>query len=394
MTPDAERADRNREARLAALGWLRAGALDADGLVKVTRLYPDDRVRLGPAFRVLVFVFAAIALVAFWLLAFAIADWSSRFAGASALVYGVALAVATDVQIGTLRRDQAGAEAATGLLSIAFLLGGTGWLLDDVTGVRGRSFAIAFLAIGVLLGAAAAIRWGSNVHAVIAVVSLYALLLQLPAARGLWAVATLVLAPLALAGSSAAGIAPRHRRSCEIVLVLSLVALYVAVHVGSWDSGLLETVVGGWLEEPRASPLRALFIVGTAALPLALLVLGIAQRRRLLIHLGIGLGVASLVTLRFYVHVAPLWVVLTGGGVVALGVALGLRRYLASGPNGERGGFTADPLFDDPAKRHALEAAASIVAATPAAASKAAAEPSSFTGGGGDSGGGGASDRF
>jgi hypothetical protein len=393
MTKDAERADRNREVRLAALGWHRAGALDDRGLAEATRLYSDDRVRLGHAFRALVFVFAAIALVAFWFLVLAIAGWSSGFAGASALVYGVALAVLTDVQIGALKRDEAGAESATGLLSLVFLLGGTGWLLDEAIGMHGRSFVIALLGIAVALGAATAIRWGSNVHAVLAALAFYGLLLNLPGARGLWAAAALVLSPFAFQGSSAAALAPRHRRSCEVVLVVSLVALYAAVHVGSWDGGVLESVGGGWTGEPRSSPLRALFVVGTAVLPVALIVLGIARRRRLLIHLGVGLGVASLVTLRFYVHVAPLWVVLIGGGLAALALALGLRRFLASGPNGERFGFTAEPLFDDPAKRHALEAAASVVAATPAAPRNPAA-PSSFTGGGGDSGGGGASDRF
>jgi len=394
MTPDAEHADRNRDVRLAARAWHRSGALATSGLAEVARLYPDDRIRLGPAFGSLVFVFSGLALVALWLLVLAIAGWPRELGGISALVYGAALAVLTDVQIRAWKRDQAGAEAATGLLSIAFLLGGTAWLLDEPIGMSGRSFAVALLGIGVCLCAAAAIRWGSNVQAVLAVLSFYALLLNLVGARALWAAAAVVLAPLALGGSSAAGLAPRHRRSCEVVLAVSLVALYVAVHIGSWDGGVLESVRGGWPEEPRSSSLRALFVVGTAALPLALIALGIARRRRLLIHLGVGLGVASLVTMRFYVHVAPLWVVLTGGGVIGLAVALGLRRFLASGVDGERLGFTADPLFDDPSRRHVLEAAASVVAATPAASTAPAASGSSFSGGGGDSGGGGASDSF
>jgi hypothetical protein len=394
MTPDGERADRDREVREAARGWHRSGALDDRGLAEVTRLFPDDRARLGPAFRALVFVFAALALVALWLFIVAITGWSSGFAGVSALVYGVGLAVLTDVQIGALRRDQAGAEAATGLLSVGFLLGGIAWLLDEPMGMSGRSFVVVLLGIAVSLCAAGAIRWGSNVHAALAVLSFYGLFLNFVSARALWAAAALVLAPLALRGSSAAGLAPRHRRSCEVVMALSVVALYTAVHIGSWDSRLLEGFAGGWPEEPRSSPLRVPFVAGTAVLPVTLIVLGIARRRLLLIRLGVALGVASLVTIRFYVHVAPLWVVLTGGGVAALAFALGLRRFLASGPGGERFGFTAEPLFDDPEKRHALEAAASIVAATPAATPAPTAAGSSFSGGGGQSGGGGASDRF
>jgi hypothetical protein len=394
MTPDAERADRNREVRRAALGWHRSGVLAASGLAEVTRLHPDDRIRLGPAFRALVFVFSALALVAFWLLALALADWSPGFVGASALLYGAALAALTEVQIGALKRDQAGGEAATGLLSVAFLVGGAAWLLDEAFGMSGRSFVVVLLGIAVSLCAAGAIRWGSNVHAALAVLSFYGLLLNFVSARALWAASALVLAPLALRGSSAAGLAPRHRRSCEVVMALSVVVLYTAVHIGSWDSRLLEGVAGVWPEEPRSSSLRVPFVAGTAVLPVTLIVLGIARRRLLLIRLGVALGVASLVTMRFYVHVAPLWVVLTSGGVAALALALGLRRFLASGPGGERFGFTADPLFDDPEKRHALEAAASIAAATPAARPISATSSSSFSGGGGESGGGGTSDRF
>ena len=43
--------------RQAAAGWLRAGAIDAATRDKIVAAYPDDRSRLGPVFRVLVFGF-------------------------------------------------------------------------------------------------------------------------------------------------------------------------------------------------------------------------------------------------------------------------------------------------------------------------------------------------
>ena len=118
---------------------------------------------------------------------------------------------------------------------------------------------------------------------------------------------------------------------------------------------------------------------------------GIAARRRLLIDLGLVGLLASLVTLRFYVHLAPLWVVLLLGGSLALGLALVLRRFLDSGPQHERHGFTAEPLFADPEGRSALEVAASVVSLTPAA--RPMGKPG-FEGGGGTFGGGGASGKF
>jgi hypothetical protein len=399
MTSDAGGADRYREVRLAARGWHRAGALDSGALAAIERLYPDDRHRLAPAFRALAFIFAGLALVALWLFVLAVLGWPRGVAGASALLYGAALAVLADVLIGPMRRDEAGIETAAGLLAAGFLLGGLAWLLDDPVGIDGRSFVTTLLAAATILCGAAAVRWGSTVHALLGVVAFYGFLLQLPAARGVWGLAAAALGPVALAGSTAPSLAPRHRRSCEVVLGASAIALYAVVHIGSWDSRLLEGFARGFaFDEPALAP-RAAFVIGTAALPLALLAFGVARRRRLLIHLGALLGVASLVTLRFYVHVAPLWVVLTGGGTALIALGLGLRRFLASGPRGERNGFTADPLFDDPARRKAFEAAASAVVATTTAAaarpaSASAGSPPSFAGGGGASGGGGATDGF
>ena len=84
-------------------------------------------------------------------------------------------------------------------------------------------------------------------------------------------------------------------------------------------------------------------------------------------NLGIVLGVASLVTLRFYVHVAPVWVVLVASGAAALLATLAVRRLLASGPGGERDGFTAEPLFEDRARRHATEIVGTMAAFAPRA---------------------------
>ena len=51
MTPEAAAADRRHEVREAARGWRRAAVIEDATLAAVVRAYPDDRVRLGPAFR-------------------------------------------------------------------------------------------------------------------------------------------------------------------------------------------------------------------------------------------------------------------------------------------------------------------------------------------------------
>ena len=62
MRADVEEADRRYEVREAARGWQRAAAVDEETRKKIDAAYPDDRNRLGPVFRVLVFGFSLVVL--------------------------------------------------------------------------------------------------------------------------------------------------------------------------------------------------------------------------------------------------------------------------------------------------------------------------------------------
>jgi uncharacterized membrane protein YgcG len=208
-------------------------------------------------------------------------------------------------------------------------------------------------------------------------------------ARLLLVVVGCIVLALGLAGEVSVRLSPAHRDCARALQAVAVVALYVAVHIGSWDVGLLESMRP---EGHRASALRPAFIVGTALLPLGLMALAIALRRRFLLTLAVLTLVASLVTLRFYVHVAPAWVVLTLGGLVCLGLARWLEGWLARGRARQRGGFTADPLFDDDRRQRALEVA--VAASQAESPGPARSESDSFKGGGGDSGGGGATTSF
>lgn len=311
MRAEVAEADRWQQVREAAQGWQRAGAIDRATLSGIQARYPDDRARLGPVFRVLVFGFTKVAVSALLGLFMLVLEssWDPR---GPLLLFGLALVAATEYQMGPLRRAQGGAESATAVLAVGYLL------------------------VGLVCSAR---------------------------------------------------LAPAHRRCCQAAAVLGLVFLYLAVHLGSWDVGVVERVSGEWNERREPSSLRVLFIAATALVPVLTLGWGIHARRRLLINLGLVGLLASIVTLRFYVQVAPLWLALVLGGGVAIGLALALRRHLDSGPGHERQGFTAEPLFTDPEKRSALEIAAGMVSLSPGA--RPAPEPG-FQGGGGRSGGGGA----
>ncbi len=319
-----------------------------------------------------------------------LAEAFKRSEGVPLLFFGLVLVGATELQLGPLRRRQGGTESATAFLGLCYLLGGLLWLVGSARLGEAAWINLALFLV-VVLGAVAAWRWGYVFFAVAAACALFPLLARGPGGRVTWVIVPVALAPVLLRAGDSARLAPSHRRSCQAVAVVSLVFLYVAVHLGSWDLGLVEALTGEWIPSRAPAPFRPAFAVATALVPVLTLVWGLASRQRLLINLGLVGLLSAFVTLRVYVHVAPLWVALLVGGAGALGLALGLRRYLDSGPGHERHGFTAEPLFADPERRSALEVAASVASLSPAA--RAAARPG-FQGGGGRSGGGGATGNF
>ena len=192
-----------------------------------------------------------------------------------------------------------------------------------------------------------------------------------------------------LAGCDAKELPPSLRRCAAVTLLVSLAALYAAVNVVSLDKRLIESGIESISYGPEV---RAVSILLTAAVPISVFIAGMLSRRRLLLNAAIVLAAASLLTLRYYIHVAPLWVVLGLSGALVLALAALLQRVLNSSAGKELRGYTVQPLLHDPEKRGVVEAVSSVAAVTPSA--RTMADKSTFEGGGGKFGGGGASGSF
>ncbi len=123
MRADASAADRNHAVRTSASEW---PGLDAGTLARIDALYPDDRSRAGPVFRVLLFAFALLAGGAATGLAFL----TSRGPG-TAVVMGLILLAATELQVGVWRRADGGAEAATAFLGVLLVAIGAALVLEE-----------------------------------------------------------------------------------------------------------------------------------------------------------------------------------------------------------------------------------------------------------------------
>ena len=392
MRSEIAEADRRFEVREAAAAWHRARAIDDATRQKTEATYADDRARLPTVFRVLVFGFSVLAVTMFFsLFGFVIALGGQGASAFVLLVFGLALVAATEFQMGRLRRRQGGTEAATAVLGVSYLVAGLVWGASLAAGVRGEAALDLGLVVFTVVCGAAAFRWGYTLFAAAATAALFVLLARTPVGRLLWIALPIVLAPVLARAGEAAALAPAHRRSARAMAAVALVFLYLAVHRGSWDDQMVEMIAGRHPDRPDGGALGLLATVATGLVPVVTLAWGIWTRRRWLIGLG-TLGVlASLVTLRFYVHVAPLWVVLLLGGGAALALATALRRYLDSGAGHERGGLTAEPLFGEGEGRTTLELAVGAASATPEARVTGSPE---FQPGGGRFGGGGASGTY
>jgi hypothetical protein len=376
---------RTEDVRSAARGWRDAGIVDADTFAKMEAAYPDDRPRLTMVWKVLLFVVATVAICA----AIFAADmaFSDTHAG-PLIVYGLVLAGATEVFRNPLRTDN-GIAAATSFWSLAFVLGGVGVALEE--NHAGDAAAVtAILALAVVVLALACWRWGFAVYGYASAAAAFLLLARMPAGRGLWLLggtAVLLIAPRFFDRLS---LSPAYRTAAAGTWVVGAVALYTSVNRYAFDQRFIESL--------RASPpaasepsgiLQLLASVATALVPAALVAWGIRARRTLFVDVGLALAALSLVTLRAYVHIAPLWALLTAAGIVLVGAALGLGRSLHLAPGGERGGFTARSFSS---RRSGIETAAVVAAFAPAAPRTP--EPGGFSPGGGRYGGGGATGDF
>jgi MFS family permease len=390
MTPRMARADRNGTVRSAATSWRRAGAIDDRALAAIEKAYPDERQGVGPVLGALLFFFTLISIGGALGFFSVIGDAPKKdFFPVLLLLFGAGLVIATDFQVTRMLRARGGVEAATSLAGIGFLVGFAFWICWKGGWKEDHSFAAMFLATALLL-AMAAWRWGYPLYAGAATAAFLWSFVAFPGARLVWIVLPLLVAPVLTRLSESPRLPPSHRDSCAFALGVALAGLYTAVHLGSLDSRLLEDWYHGKL---LASPiLRGLSIAATALVPATYLAVGLRSRRYVFLLLGLGTGVASLVTLRYYVHLAPLWVILILSGAALVAAVLVLRRYLDSGPGKERNGYTAEPLFEEMGRRRMLEAGAAVVSLSPEA--RPVHEEPKFAGGGGSFGGGGASSDF
>ncbi len=174
-----------------------------------------------------------------------------------------------------------------------------------------------------------------------------------------------------------------------VVAAAAVAGAYLSLNVHALDA------VSSVLWTP-SRPDRTVFYWATYAaiwiIPAAALADAIRAKDRALITVGVALGLVTLATNKPYLGIArqtwdPMLL-----GILLTGVAVVVRRWLASGAGGQRGGYTPSRVFQR--DRHLLAALANVSVAwndrVHQAPAGPAAAPSQFEGGRSGGGGGGA----
>jgi hypothetical protein len=375
------RAERDSEVRQAAGAWRKAGVIDDAALAAIEETYSAFWPRPGKTWGVLLFFFISCFVVG---LLFSLG--TAHALGLTAFLLAGGLAFAADRLRHSASTVKAAAGGAAAFWSVVCLLIGIGEAVH-----WNASTGTLVLFAGSLAWAAAAWRWGYPAFATFAAVFFFLLLARFPPGRALWLILGTALAAACVPLLDRPALAPSHRRGAAAVLAVSLAAVYAAINVYAIDHGFIEGVSGAARNPApiHAGAVRILSAIATGVLPLLVLGWGIRARRTLLLDAGIVGAALSLVTLRFYVPIAPLWTILSVAGSGLILLALGVHQWLTRSPGREAGGFTAEPLFEDKDTQQTLGAVGAL-SLTPEARI-ASPEPGKFSGGGGGFGGAGSS---
>jgi hypothetical protein len=170
---------------------------------------------------------------------------------------------------------------------------------------------------------------------------------------------------------------------------------YAVIEVVAWAFLYLlaNLKVSSWLASPdEVRPFYWATYAVIWMLPAAGLIVAVRDRHRLMLDVNIILAIVTLLSNKPYLGAAekPWDPILFGVMLIAL--AIGLRRWLASGTDANRHGFVAHRLLASEKERLAQAGAATVFA--PGAPPSHTPEPPPAIGGGGTSGGAGASGKF
>jgi hypothetical protein len=384
-------ADEERRIRLQAnvRAWSRAGLLDAaqasmlDARLRTDLKQTNDLLRASLAFFTAIIVAATVGLL------FVTLGVRTNVAAALLLLLAaLCCVVLAEYLSGPLHRYRYGAEEALAVCAVILAAASAIVAIDTGPGTPRHLDLIVALAVAAAGGFAVYRRYGLVYAAIGAMIcgALVPFALDLGPARARTCAAALLGAVVvaARAGHLRAGDDVRDDE-CATLQASACAGVYLTLNLQVADGFWIESVGRGWF---YWATYAATWIIPAAALATA-----IREKDRALLTVGLAIALVTLATNKPYLgldHQAwdPMLL-----GVLLVGVAAVVRRWLARGPGDERHGYTATRILQT--DRDVLSAVANVSVAWPRDVDRPqtpnGTPPSAFDGGRSGGGGGGAS---
>ena len=355
----AEEEDRVR-LHVSVRDWTRSGLLHAEQGAQLRTALQVDLRRTGLTARIGLALFTLVVVGASVGLAFLLLNLRDEIPIAVVLgAMGALSLVATDTLIARFRLYRHGVEEAVSvggvvLCGIAAVVFGFG-----ISGTQNADACIAAgLVVSALASGAIYLRYGFQYAGVGALVLTAVAPLPFGSLSTSW---KHVLAAGISGAALAAANAMRRRVSeerfqddAEVFRAAALVCVYLSLNV--YAGGRLWMLFGSALEPWF---IRSTYVV-TWIVPILGLQTGVRIRDRRLIDVSLALAVVTLLTNKSYLGLTrqPWDAMLLG--VLLVGVAIGVRRWLTGGPGGARAGYTAVQLLESEARSIQVAGLASV----------------------------------
>ena len=381
--------DQERAIRVMRLvqDWTKSGLLTADQREQIAPELQVGLRRTNKFLRATMFVFGLMILQAFTgLLAIAFAAGEAAAAVLCAITAGLSYFAANWLATNS-NLYRFGIEEAGAIASVAFAMASAALLAGSVGNFNGDAPVLAALVIGCLVSFAIFLRFG-YVYAAIASIAFAAAVPFVPGDSDLvHRLASITI--LAFIFAVVRSFRNQHGREFPG-------DSYAIIEAAAWTGIYLITnlQLSSWISHPEE---RTTFYwatyVATWVLPAIGLWIAVHDRHRVLLDVNAVLAITTLMTNKMYLGAERQPYDPIAFGVLLIAVAVGLRRWLASGEDGSRDGFIAERILESEKERLGVLGTLSVVHQG-SVASHPQPEPPPAVGGGGSSGGAGATGSF
>ena len=381
--------DQERAIRVMRLvqDWTKSGLLTADQREQIAPELQVGLRRTNKFLRATMFVFGLMILQAFTgLLAIAFAVGETAAAVLCAMTAGLSYFVANWLATRS-NLYRFGIEEAAAIASVGFAMASAALLAGVGSSGSGDAPVLAVLVAGCLASFAVFLRFG-YVYAAIGAIAFAAAVPFVPGDSDLvhrLASITILVIIFAVVRS----FRNQHRREFPG-------DSYAIIEAAAWAGIYLITnlQLSSWISHPEE---RTTFYwatyVATWVLPVIGLWIAVHDRHRVLLDVNAVLAITTLMTNKMYLGAERQPYDPIAFGVLLIAVAVGLRRWLASGEDGSRQGFIAERILESEKERLGVLGTLSVVHQG-SVASHPQPEPPPAVGGGGSSGGAGATGSF